>query len=163
MLNFPKEFLQTIGSIVVNSAILEDILMTAISELMFSTDSRSITRLVATDSFDTLLSKYKKLVIYLLDSKALYDKKLKQEIKNLCDGLYDINERRNLIIHSLWLVDKQGKIKHAKYKRHIKEDPNILDSRELTWEIVKAFPDDITELMKKLLSFNKKIIKLLSP
>lgn len=165
MSNFAKDFLQTIGSIVVNSVILEGILMRAISKLMLSYTKSDLTmRLIAGDSFEVLLSKYKKLVTYFLDEKGLYKKELKEEIKNLCKELKEINKSRNIVVHSMWFLDGERTLTRAKYKRYIAENPNILDIEiitELDWEIVKQMPSKIRALRGKLLSFNKKIIKFL--
>jgi len=49
-------------------------------------------------------------------------------------------------------------LKRAKYKRRIKDDPNILDNKDITVNSFNNFPSEILKLLKKLIIFNKKVI-----
>jgi hypothetical protein len=162
MQNFSKEFLETVGSIAVNFTYLEYSLIKAISKL--SEDNHSapylMTLLLAPDSFGILLSKYRKVVIYLLSLKNLYDTKMKSELNILNEELMSLSGRRTTVIHSFWTINDNGELTRAKYKKDIK-DEKILEDKNITLQSIYDLPDDIMKEVKKLSAFNRNIIKLL--
>ena len=111
-----SEFLEIIGSISIASVILERVMQLTISESI-GIDENLMQRLIATDSFDILLSKFKKLFIYKIHDEGIESKELLDEIDKLYDTLYKTNEKRNKFLHSFWYTDEEGNLSRHKFKR----------------------------------------------
>jgi hypothetical protein len=138
-------------------------LINVISKLVSPNDSASINRLVAGDSFSSLLSKFERTVIYLLHSKKLYDDELKTQIGALCKELGEINTFRNCIMHSLWAVLDDNEILTAKYSKYIIKNKRqeILDNKAISRKEFDNFPDRIDAAISSLVLLKNKIEKLL--
>ncbi len=163
MQGFSKEFLANIGSIAVNSTLLEYSLIRTISNLMSSNSNKSLLMrlLFASDSLTPLSLKYKDVTIYLLRQNDLYKDELKKESEELFAELRSLIELRNTVIHSFWAIEENGQISRAKYKRHLSKDANILEDKAVNLDSIKSLPNDILALIKKISTFNKKVLTLI--
>ncbi len=160
---FSDKFLQTVGSVAVNFTYLEYSLIRAISKLSgIQPAPHLMTLLLAPDSFGILLSKYRKVVIYLLSSKNLFDTKMESDLNILNEALKSISGRRNTVIHSFWTISEGGRLTRAKYKKDISsKDVSLLENKNLTMQSINELPNDILNCVKKLNSFNMNVVKLL--
>ena len=156
----PKEYLEAIGLIVIKHGIVDRNLMTAISQLV-GIDSSISKRLISGESFDVLLSKYKKLLFYKLDNKKLLDKSIKKEYGDVSKLLEKINLRRNELMHSRWYIENGNLIVH-KYLLRIGNNPSVSREEKITLQILNNFIKEILDVREQFRIFNKKIIKLLS-
>lgn len=156
----PKEYLELIGLIVIKHGIVERNLMFDISELM-GIDASLTKRLISGESFDTLLSKFKKLLYYKLDKEKLLTESIKDEFKALSNRLEKMNGRRNDIIHSRWYVEKERIIIH-KYFQRIGNKTSISKEEEISISSLKDFIKEISETREQLHIFKEKINKMLS-
>jgi hypothetical protein len=160
----PPEYLEALGRITSNFTVLELALIVSICQLIPEAQSMLITRLIAADFFNVLLSKFKKVSIYLIDksdSISVEEKKeLINEIKTFCNRLESITVERDKIVHSLWFIDGEGKISRTKYKKNINIDPDIIDREPRTLESMNEFAEQIMEAITLLSNINGKIIKL---
>jgi uncharacterized protein YutE (UPF0331/DUF86 family) len=109
-----------------------------------------------------LSEKYKEVVIYLLRHKDLYKDELKKETEELFVELKALIVLRNTVMHSFWTMDENGQISRAKYKRHLKNDLNILEEKEVTLSSINNLPNDIIKFIKKFNAFKKKILSLVA-
>jgi hypothetical protein len=107
------------------------------------------------------LSKYRKVVIYLLSSKKLFDKKTENELNLFLEELKKLSGLRSTVIHSLWTINEKNTLRRAKYKKDISSDGKILEEKNITMQSINDLPEDILKGIKKLGAFNRNIIKLL--
>ena len=155
----PKEFLEEIGLITVKFMILERRLIFAFCKLT-QIDSELIVRFISTDSFDLLLTKFKNIVIYLLESKNVLDNKTKSEIDSIYKLLDTINKDRNKVIHSLWLVLEDNTIIRHKYSRSIKRK-NGYEVEKIDLTHLKELRKNIQQSTSSFVIFRDKIFNLL--
>jgi len=156
-----KEHLKAIGSLTVDFVVLERMLMTCIIHLL-SSDPQYSKRVLATDNFSALLAKFKKLLIYRLQEKGLYDESIKKEYKSLYDDLDKINSERNTLIHSMWSVDKEGKAFRHKYLKQIDKNLKIDNREPIDVKSLNDLSYKLNIITSKLWGFRKKFIKSLS-
>ncbi len=157
----PNEYLEVIGTITVNFVLLERMLIVTLCNLMSPANSDLTRRLVGSDFFVVLISKFKKLSIYKLDDRGLYSKEIKIKIKKMCSDLENISIERDKLVHSLWTVDKSGIISRLKYKKNINEHPSIVDEQTIDLQYLVDFNLKILEYFGKLNTLKDEIIKLL--
>ena len=157
--NLPKEYLEEIGIITVRFVFLERALMDTISQLS-GADSQLINRLISTDSFEVLLSKFKKLLIFKFHENGLEDKCLLTELNSLIKSLGKANDKRNSIIHSYLFQDKDGSVARHKFKRKIKEHYSIDEFETVTLKSLKELSTAIMLSTLALSDFKEKIIGL---
>jgi hypothetical protein len=157
----PDELLKAIGSVSVASVLLERVMQFTISESI-GIDENLMQRLIATDSFDTLLSKFKKLFIYKIHNEGIENKELLDELNKLCDTLYKTNEKRNKFLHSFWFTDEKGNLSRHKFKKSINKNPSIDEFETITLESLNKFLEEMDNVVAEVENFGNKIINLLS-
>lgn len=169
MTRLSGEFLSTLGEMSVEFVYLERVLHSAISDVT-SIETNLMDRLIATDSFEVLISKFNNIIIYKLHEYVTNKKQLeelKKELKLLCKDIRDVGEQRNLLIHSLWFKNSDGITIRQRFNRNIKEIPSFNEKEkfELQTELksLKDFIVKINKTINTVSSFTDKIIKLLSP
>lgn len=121
----PDSHLLALGSLSVEFGILEASVVRTISDLLtFDVNNfESILLLVGGDSFETLLTKLKKIFIY-----KLLDGKLLKKFDTLYNKLDSIREERNRYLHSYWTANDKEGIVRVKFRR-IPDKNNILTDR----------------------------------
>lgn len=151
----PKEFFEAIGKIAVEFVLLERVIQEIISTSI-GIDENLTQRLISTDSFEVLLSKFKQLLIYKLNVKKDKNDPVYVEIKELIKRLNDTNEKRNDILHSFWFLNnKKDAVLRHKYKRN---NPVLSETINVEHDALIDLLSDITNCISELEDFERKFI-----
>jgi len=154
-----KEYLEEIGTITVRFVFLERALMDTISQLS-GVDSQLINRLISTDSFEVLLSKFKKLLLFKFYEIGLKDKSLFTELNSLIKTLNKANDKRNSIIHSFLFQNEDGSIARHKFKRSVNKHHAIDEFETINLKSLQELSTVIMLSTLSLIDFKEKIIGL---
>jgi hypothetical protein len=151
----PMGYLEAIGRVTLNFAILEEKLLDMIHS-MIGREVQVTAIIVAGKGFRDIVSLARNLFVYYANDYSNTSGTDKSEsIKSLNGYLKranDIAEERNLITHSMWWVDKEtGEVGRVKVSRS--SPPNTI-SRDYTLEGLNEFADSIARLSTEIWLFN---------
>jgi len=146
-----RELIEPIGEVTVNFAMLETILKTGIAQYLFPEGDHGwgqITSSIVTSemSFRKIVDMFQCLMLYRCPDADL------EACRKLCSECYQLEEKRNAIVHSHWAIDHESKatvrLKTTAKGRGLRQQEEPTSKAD----IVKV-ADDICLLAKRLEDF----------
>lgn len=137
------DVLKALGALVVNVAAMEESLHDSIM-LLAGPESAAIGVLTAGLNFRTLVEKFGALCVELKTHRGAVE-----DVKAYCKHLNDLNDKRNVIVHSAWNWLGTGGVR--RYKRTAKPKSGFALS------VTKTSPTEIRELAAAFFQAERKI------
>ena len=150
------ELLQELGRLTTIFVGLEYWVVSSIDILIPYLDSNFSFRLLEGDNFVALLSKFKRIVKY-----QIRDKKLNKEFDELYKRIEKVRTKRNDVLHSLWILDKNSLIRIKLKSGTFKNKPVVFIKEPKNIDGIKAIVNEITDLVVALINFDNRIIEFL--
>lgn len=158
----PNEILEVLGDISLNFVYLEQLIFSIISN-SFEIGSHFIDILIGGDDFRPIVSKFKKSVIYVLDSNRISkDDKLYKDFEKILIELKGAQADRNKYFHGFMRENPfKNIIEFHKFKRDIdNKDHSIIEFDEITIDKLNKANSRIKTCHLLLSLFEQEIIKL---